>query len=51
MVPTSTEEVQKHHATISERRITAGEVKAYDTADHAVSFSAIGVTPHEPSVT
>ncbi|MGY3294197.1 hypothetical protein ACVWWP_007264 [Bradyrhizobium sp. LM3.6] len=28
------------------RRITAGEDKAYDTADHVANLRAIGVTPH-----
>ena len=28
------------------RRITAGEHKAYDTADHVANLRAIGVTPH-----
>ena len=28
------------------RRITAGEDKAYDTADHVASLRAINVTPH-----
>jgi hypothetical protein len=28
------------------RRITAGEDKAYDTADHVANLRAIDVTPH-----
>jgi transposase len=28
------------------RRITAGEDKAYDTADHVANLRAVGVTPH-----
>jgi hypothetical protein len=30
----------------AKRRITAGEDKAYDTADHVANLRAIGVTPH-----
>src|SRR6266498_3982271 len=36
----------KAKAKAAGRRITAGEDKAYDTADHVANLRAIGVTPH-----
>jgi hypothetical protein len=33
-------------ATEAESRITAGEDKTYDTADHVANLRAINVTPH-----
>ena len=36
----------KAKAKDASRRITAGEDKAYDTADHVAKLRAINVTPH-----
>jgi hypothetical protein len=42
----ATEIMLKAKSKATGRRITAGEDKAYDTADHVANLRAINVTPH-----
>jgi transposase len=42
----ASETMLKAKATEAGRRITAGEDKAYDTADHVAKLRALNVTPH-----
>src|SRR5437870_13195070 len=42
----ASETMLKARAKEAGRRITAGEDKAYDTADHVAKLRAINVTPH-----
>ena len=42
----ASETMLKARRKVAGRRITAGEDKAYDTADHVANLRAIGVTPH-----
>ena len=42
----ASERMLKTKAKQAGRRITAGEDKAYDTADHVANLRAINVTPH-----
>lgn len=42
----ASETMLKARRNAAGRRITAGEDKAYDTADHVANLRAIGVTPH-----
>src|SRR5258705_9448772 len=46
MAPPNAETMLKARRKAAGRRITAGEDKAYDTADHVANLRAIGVTPH-----
>src|SRR5260370_17441397 len=42
----ASETMLKARRKAARRRITSGEDKAYDTADHVANLRAIGVTPH-----
>src|SRR5664279_5008312 len=42
----ASEKMLKSKAKEAARRITVGEDKAYDTADHVANLRAINVTPH-----
>jgi hypothetical protein len=42
----ASEDMLKSKANKSGRRITVGEDKAYDTADHVAKLRALNVTPH-----
>ena len=42
----ASEKMLKARRKAAGRRITAGEDKAYDTADHVANLRAINVTPH-----
>src|SRR6201997_4836586 len=44
--PRASESMLKAKAKTAGRRITAGEDKAYDTADHVANLRGINVTPH-----
>jgi IS5 family transposase len=42
----ASEKMLKARAKQARRRITVGEDKAYDTADHVAQLRTLGVTPH-----